>query len=69
MKIKNVRESEYLNKPFNGNFYDADYFERGQETGKGWLQNYRWLPRRTFKEAFTCGYTNNLLLLFSLSTL
>jgi hypothetical protein len=53
MKIKNVRESEYLNKPFNGNFYDADYFERGQETGKGWLQNYRWLPRRTFKEALS----------------
>lgn len=51
MKIKNVKESEYLNKPFSGDFYDADYFERGQETGKGWLQNYRWLPRRTFKEA------------------
>jgi len=51
MKIKNVKESEHLNKPFSGDFYDADYFERGQETGKGWLQNYKWMPRRTFKEA------------------
>ena len=37
---------------FNGDFYDSDYFERGQESGKGWLQNYRWMPRRTFREAF-----------------
>lgn len=39
-------------KEFNGSFYDADYFERGRESGKGWLQNYRWMPRRTFREAF-----------------
>lgn len=37
---------------FTGDFYDEDYFERGKESGKGWLENYRWLPRRTFKEAF-----------------
>ena len=37
---------------FDSNFYDADYFERGQESGKSWLQNYRWMPRRTFREAF-----------------
>ena len=37
---------------FDGNFYDADYFERGRETGKGWLENYHWMPRRSFKEAF-----------------
>ncbi len=43
---------------FNGNFYDADYFERGRETGKGWLQNYHWMPRRSFKEAF--GYIDYL---------
>lgn len=50
-KQKNVHESEYLNTPFQGDFYDSDYFENGQESGKGWLQNYRWMPRRSFKEA------------------
>jgi cyclopropane fatty-acyl-phospholipid synthase-like methyltransferase len=35
----------------DGKFFDADYFERGRETGKGWLQNYRWMPRRSFREA------------------
>ena len=37
---------------FDGNFYDADYFERGKQSGKGWLENYHWLPRRSFREAF-----------------
>jgi len=37
---------------FDGDFYDADYFERGKESGKGWLMNYRWMPRRSYKEAF-----------------
>ncbi len=36
---------------FDGSFYDKDYYENGKESGKGWLENYRWLPRRTFKEA------------------
>jgi len=36
----------------DGTFFDADYFERGRESGKGWLQNYRWMPRRSFREAF-----------------
>jgi SAM-dependent methyltransferase len=40
-----------LEKEFDGAFYDADYFEKGQESGKGWLQNYRWMPRRSFREA------------------
>jgi cyclopropane fatty-acyl-phospholipid synthase-like methyltransferase len=40
-----------MEKEFDGTFYDADYFEKGQESGKGWLQNYRWMPRRSFKEA------------------
>ena len=35
----------------DGKFFDADYFERGRESGKGWLQNYRWMPRRSFREA------------------
>lgn len=52
LKNKNVHESEYLETPFDGTFYDADYFENGQESGKGWLQNYRWMPRRSFREAF-----------------
>ena len=32
-------------------FYDADYYEHGQVTGKGWYENYRWMPRRSFREA------------------
>lgn len=39
-------------KEYNGDFYDADYFERGRESGKGWLENYHWMPQRTFREAF-----------------
>lgn len=49
---KNTHLNEHLNTPFKGSFYDEDYFENGQESGKGWLQNYRWMPRRSFKEAF-----------------
>jgi len=41
-----------ISSRFDGSFYDADYFERGRSTGKGWLMNYHWMPRRTFKEAF-----------------
>ncbi len=37
-------------KPFDGSFYDADYFERGKQSGKGWLENYHWMPRRSFRE-------------------
>lgn len=37
---------------FDGDFYDADYFENGKVSGKGWLMNYKWMPRRSFKEAF-----------------
>ena len=37
---------------FPSDFYDEDYYERGPQSGKGWLQNYRWIPRRTFREAF-----------------
>ena len=36
---------------FDGDFYNEDYFENGKESGKGWLEHYRWLPRRTFREA------------------
>lgn len=36
---------------YNGEFYDADYFERGRQSGKGWLENYRWMPLRSFREA------------------
>lgn len=52
IKFKTTKENIYLNTPFEGTFYDADYFENGQESGKGWLENYRWMPRRTFREAF-----------------
>lgn len=40
------------NNEFTGDFYDEDYFERGKQSGKGWLENYHWMPRRTFREAF-----------------
>ena len=39
-------------KEFDGDFYDEDYFQRGKQSKKGWLENYRFLPRRTFREAF-----------------
>lgn len=41
-----------LSKEFDGSFYDKDYYENGKQSGKGWLENYKWMPRRTFKEAF-----------------
>jgi len=50
LKKKNVHDNEHLDTPFEGTFYDADYFENGQESGKGWLENYRWMPRRSFRE-------------------
>jgi len=40
-----------LYNQFDGDFYNEDYFQRGKQTKKGWLENYRFLPRRTFKEA------------------
>lgn len=45
----NTKEKQ--NEIFDGSFYDADYFENGKSSGKGWLENYRWMPRRSFKEA------------------
>ena len=50
-------------KEYTGEFYDADYFERGKQSGKGWLENYSWMPRRTFREALafvdTLGLDDN----------
>jgi hypothetical protein len=37
---------------FRPDFYNEDYFEKGKETGRGWLENYHWMPQRSFKEAF-----------------
>jgi SAM-dependent methyltransferase len=37
---------------FNGDFYDENYFENGRKTGKSWYENYHWMPRKTFREAF-----------------
>lgn len=47
-------------KEFDGSFYDEDYYQRGRQTGKGWLENYRFIPRRSFKEAFSFIDTLNL---------
>lgn len=47
MAVKILSSSE-----FTGSFYDKDYYENGKASGKGWLENYKWMPRRTFKEAF-----------------
>lgn len=45
---------EYRNSDgtFKPSFYDEQYYENGPQSGRGWLSNYRWLPRRTFREAF-----------------
>jgi hypothetical protein len=40
-----------LYKEFDGSFYDFDYFERGKASKKGWLENYHWMPIRSFREA------------------
>jgi len=45
---------------YNGDFYDYDYYERGKESGKGWLTNYKWMPRRSIKEALAFIETLNL---------
>lgn len=45
---------------FTGDFYDADYFERGRQTGKSWYENYHWMPRRSFKEALAFADMLNL---------
>lgn len=39
-------------KSCDGDFFDYDYYERGRETGKSWWENYRWMPRRSLREAF-----------------
>jgi hypothetical protein len=39
-------------KEIDSSFFDKDYFENGIGSGKSWLVNYHWMPRRTFKEAF-----------------
>jgi len=36
----------------DGSYFDEDYFERGRDTGKSYYQNYRWMPQRSFREAF-----------------
>jgi SAM-dependent methyltransferase len=36
---------------FNGDFYDEDYYQRGKQSGKGWLENYKFMPKRSFREA------------------
>jgi SAM-dependent methyltransferase len=35
----------------DGSFFDVDYFERGRATGKSWYEGFRWMPRRSFREA------------------
>ncbi len=35
----------------DGSVFDEEYFEAGRKTGKSFYENYRWLPRRSFKEA------------------
>jgi hypothetical protein len=37
---------------FKPEFYDQDYFQNGRDSKKGWLENYRFLPRRSMREAF-----------------
>lgn len=37
----------------DGSFYNDEYYESGRTTGKSWLMNYSWMPRRSFREALT----------------
>jgi SAM-dependent methyltransferase len=37
---------------FDGSFFDKDYFENGRKSGKSWFENYQWMPKRSFREAF-----------------
>ena len=45
---------DYINPDgsFKSDFFNEDYFEKGRETGRGWLSNYHWMPQRSFREAF-----------------
>jgi hypothetical protein len=49
-----------LSKEFTGDFYDEQYYSNGKKSGKGWLENYHWMPRRSMKEAF--AFIDNLKL-------
>lgn len=40
-----------MQSSFDGSFFDEDYFENGRTTGKSWLENYHWIPQRSFREA------------------
>lgn len=35
----------------DGAIFDEEYFERGRKVGKSFYENFRWMPRRSFKEA------------------
>ena len=35
----------------DGTFFDEEYFERGADTGKSYYRDFRWMPRRSFREA------------------
>lgn len=37
-------------KPFDGSFFDEDYFQKGRETGKSWFSHHHWMPQRSLKE-------------------
>ena len=42
-----------LNAPPTGDFYDADYFLNGKDSGKSLYKDYRWLPELTVPMAQT----------------
>ncbi len=47
-----LRESSpAIDLPALGAVYDADYYERGVESGKSCYSNYRWLPELTIPMA------------------
>jgi hypothetical protein len=43
-----------------GEQFDADYFERGPESGKSCYHSYRWLPEATIKFAYKLMKTLDL---------
>jgi 2-polyprenyl-3-methyl-5-hydroxy-6-metoxy-1,4-benzoquinol methylase len=48
-----------MQNSFNGEYFNEDYFEYGRQTGKSYYEHYRWMPRRSIKEALAiCDFLN-----------
>ena len=52
MTLNSFKNYKFSDGTFKPDFYDKDYYENGKQSGKGWLENYHFIPRRNFREAF-----------------